>query len=89
MFGPPSPGPLSDKAKDDAAELISVAAALVKPGATQMFAEWSIADADLALCLMRMVACRDPMPEQLTQYALAQWERPSIKKFLAHVPTSR
>ena len=89
VFGTPSPAPLSDKAKDDAADLVSVASALVKPGSTQMFAEWSIADADLALCLMRLVACKDPMPEHLTQYALAQWERPSIRAFLAHVPTSR
>ena len=89
VFGPPSPGPLSDKARADAAELIGVATALVEPGTTQMFADWSIADADLALCLMRMVACQDPMPEHLTRYALAQWERPSIRAFLAHVPTSR
>lgn len=89
VFGPPSFSPMSDKAKADAAELVSVASALVKPGMTQMFAEWSIADADLALCLMRMISCEDAMPEHLARYALAQWERPSIKTFLAHVPTSR
>ncbi len=88
VFGAPSFSPMSDKAKTDVAELVSVAAALVKPGATQMFAEWSIADADLALCLMRMIACEDQMPEHLVTYALAQWDRRSIKKFLAHVPTS-
>ena len=88
VFGHPSTSPLSDKAKADAEELLSVATALVKPGKTQMFAQWSIADADLALCLMRMVAAQDPMPEHLIQYCLAQWERRSVKRFLAHVPTS-
>jgi glutathione S-transferase len=88
VFGHPSSAPMSDKAKNDAAELVGVASALVKPGKTQMFENWSIADADLALCLMRMIACEDPMPEHLVAYALAQWERRSIKKFLAHVPTS-
>ncbi|MBA3463057.1 MAG: glutathione transferase [Deltaproteobacteria bacterium] len=88
VFGHPTVRPLSDKAKADADELVRVASRLVAPGKTQMFAEWSIADADLALCLMRMVAGQDHMPEHLVQYALAQWDRRSIKRFLAHVPTT-
>jgi glutathione S-transferase len=88
VFARPKPMPLSDKAKEDAAELLHVAGALIKPGATQMFGNWSIADADLALCLMRMIACEDHMPEHILKYALAQWDRPSVKKYLARVPTT-
>jgi glutathione S-transferase len=89
VFGHPIVRELTDQARDDANELVRVATALIKPGATQMFAEWSIADADLALALMRMITSQDPMPEHLTRYALAQWERTSVKRYLAHVPTTR
>ena len=88
VFGNPIVSVLSDGAKEDAAELVRVASALVKPGKTQMFSEWSIADADLALCLMRMITSKDPMPEHLIAYALAQWDRKSIKRYLRHVPTT-
>ncbi len=87
VFGRPTVRPLGDKAKHDAEELLRVANALVVPGRTQMFAEWSIADADLALALMRMIGSQDQVPEHLVQYALAQWDRRSVKRFIAHVPT--
>ena len=88
VFGRPTVRPMGDKAKEDAATLIRVASALVKPGATQMFGNWSIADADLALALMRMIASQDHVPDPLIQYALAQWDRRSVKRYLAHVPTT-
>lgn len=89
VFGRAEARPMSDKAKADAAELLGVAGALIAPGKKQMFSEWSIADADLALFLMRMIAANDPMPTHLVDYALAQWERRSVKRFLAHLPTTR
>ena len=88
VFGRPTVRPLTDKAKDDMDELVRVATALVKPGATQMFDHWSIADADLALCLMRIITAQDQVPEHLIKYALAQWDRRSVKRYLAHVPTT-
>lgn len=88
VFGRPNPKPMSDKAKVDAAELTRIASALVKPGATTMFATWSIADADLTLVLMRLVANSDPLPQHLVDYAMANWERRSIARFLANLPTT-
>lgn len=88
VFARPTVRPMTEKGKQDAAELIRVATALVPENATQMFAEWSIADVDLALALMRMIASQDRVPENLIKYALAQWDRRSVKRFLAHVPTT-
>jgi glutathione S-transferase len=88
VFGRPKVVPLSPKGKADADELLRVASALVAPGKTQMFGNWSIADADLALFLMRMIGADDPLPQHLVDYAIAQWDRRSVKRFLAHIPTS-
>ncbi len=88
VFGRPTVRPMSDKARQEGDELIRVASALIAPGMTQMFKTWSVADADLALALMRMIASQDHLPEHLITYALAQWDRRSVKRFLAHVPTT-
>ncbi len=88
VFQRPVTRPLSDKAKADAAEVVRVTEHLLAPGATTLFAEWCVADADLALMLMRLVANNDPVPQRVVDYALAQWGRPSIRKFLAYIPTT-
>lgn len=87
VFGRPTVRALTEKGRLDADELLRVATALIKPGMTQMFGNWSIADADLALALMRMIGSQDQVPEHLVQYALAQWDRRSVKRYVAHVPT--
>ena len=89
VFGRPTMRPMTDKGKADAAELIGIAGALVKPGKTTMFDDYCIADTDLTLMLMRLVANQDPMPQHLIEYAVANWERRSVKRYLAHIPTSR
>ncbi len=89
VFGRPDPRPLSDKAKADAAELVRIASHFVAPGKTQMFDTWSVADADLGLGLMRLVANSDPVPSHLLDYALAQWGRRSVAKYLSYQPTTR
>jgi glutathione S-transferase len=62
---------------------------LLAPKAQHLFGAWSIADADLSLALMRLAANGDPLPARLSEYALAQWNRPSIRKYLSYVPTNR
>jgi glutathione S-transferase len=89
VFGRPTAQPMSGKAQTEAAELVRVATAVVKPGAKSMFASWCIADADLALALMRLVSSQDPMPQYLIDYAVATWERRSVARFVAHLPTSQ
>jgi len=81
--------PLSDAARADADELVRIAAALIRPGATTLFDAWSIADADLALALRRLVAGFDPLPAAVSEYTAAQWARPSVQKFLAHSTAPR
>ncbi|MBA3392724.1 MAG: glutathione transferase [Deltaproteobacteria bacterium] len=87
VFGRAVEKPLGDKAKLDAADLLRVANALVEPGKTSMFAEWCIADADLALSLMRLIGHEDPVPQHLIDYAMAQWDRRSVRRYIAHLPT--
>jgi glutathione S-transferase len=89
VFGRPTTRPLTDKAKAEAAELVRIAGAIVPAGKTTMFAEWCIADADLTLALMRLVANQDPMPQHLIDYAMAQWDRRSVRRYIAHLPTSQ
>ena len=47
-----------------------------------MFGEWSIADADLALMLNRLVLNGDAVPERIADYARDQWQRPSIQQWV-------
>lgn len=82
---PPLP-PLSDAARAQADELVGVAARLIAPGRPELFATWSIADADLALALMRLVAIDgddELVPSAIAAYARAQWARPSIQRWVA------
>ena len=88
VFSRPVATPMSDKAKADADELIRCAEQLIPTGQTHMFAEWSIADVDLALMLMRLIANSDPVPQRLVDYSLAQWGRQSVRKYLGYLPTS-
>jgi glutathione S-transferase len=54
-----------------------------------MFGAWCIADIDLALALMRLIANQDPLDRRLVTYALAQFERKSVHRFVSHLPTTR
>jgi glutathione S-transferase len=89
VFQRPVTKPMSEKARVDASDLLAVAQQAIAPGRTTLFAEWCIADADLALMLMRLVANNEPtVPQRIVDYALAQWGRASIRRFLAFIPTT-
>jgi glutathione S-transferase len=81
LLGSPVSTPLSPKAQSAAAELLRIADRVVT--GPFMFAAWNLADADLALALMRLVANADPVPAHLAAYAHRVWARPSIQRFLA------
>jgi glutathione S-transferase len=76
--------PLSPAAVKAADKLIHVASALVSDGSESAFGSWSIADADLAMVLQRLVANGDPVPEPLRAYAERQWARPSVRAYVDH-----
>ena len=56
---------------------------LLAHGGQNLFGEWSIADADLALMLNRLVLNGDKVPEALADYASFQWQRASIQRYVA------
>lgn len=89
VFGRPSPKPMSDAARAEAAELERIALAVLPDDRSAMFGTWCIADADLALALMRLIANQDPVDRRLVNYALAQFDRTSVRRFVAHLPTGR
>lgn len=83
VFGAPTDRPLSPEARDQADDLLRVAAHALGGRATIGDA-WSIADADLALALMRLVKNGDPVPAALQAAAEATWARPSVQVYLRH-----
>ncbi len=84
VFGRAAVKPLDEAAQASVTALLRVAGALIAPGADYLFGcSFSIADADLALMLQRLVASGDPVPAALKAYANRVWTRPSIGEWLA------
>lgn len=78
--------PLSDRARKDAQRLVHLAVTLGAEGGRNLFGDWSIADAELALALRRLLVFpgdRELVPDAVASYASSQWERPTIRSFLA------
>ena len=74
--------PLSDEARVAADKLFRVASALLPDGAQNLFGEWSIADIDLAVMINRLAMNGDEVPPRLATYAAAQWQRPSVQRWV-------
>ena len=88
VFQRPVTKPISEKGRQDVAELVRVAERRIAPGKTTLFDEWCIADADLSLALMRLIANSDTsLNQRLIDYGLAQWGRQSVRRYLAQIPT--
>jgi glutathione S-transferase len=79
-----NPRPLSAAAARDVEKLARVGEQLVPAGGGPLFGGWSLADAELAFMLHRLILCGDPLPERLASYARTQWERPSVREFVDH-----
>jgi len=74
---------LSHAAVDASEKLFSLADRLLEQGETHLFGSWCIADVDLALMLNRLALHGDPVPKRLAVYAVRQFERPSVLRWLA------
>ena len=83
IFIEPTSTPLSEEGQKAAEKLFFVAEKLLAPDAEFLFGSWSIVDAELALMLQRLIQNGDTVPERLKNYALQQWQRPSVQKSLA------
>lgn len=89
FFGSPEGGrenaaPLGPRAQGDARRLVQLATALGATSQRNMFEEWSVADAELALALRRLLVFpsdRALVPDPVAEYANWQWERPSVRSF--------
>jgi glutathione S-transferase len=76
------PAPLSAEAQAAAERLFAAVDRLLPAGAENLFGAWSIADADLAVMLNRLLLPGDPVPARLADYARHQWQLPSIQAWL-------
>lgn len=84
MFGARATAPMADEARADAERLIRITERLVAPGQAWLFRRFTIADADLAFMLHRLILNGDPVPAAIATYATAVWARPSVQAFAAH-----
>ena len=82
VFIQPTSTPLSATALEAADKLFRVVEQLLPDGASHLFGSWCIADTDLALMLMRLIANGDAVPERLKTYATQQWQRPSVQHWV-------
>ncbi len=84
FFGTHRPGPFTPEGRAAAERLVRIAERFLPPGAEHVAGPFTIADADLALLLQRLVYNGDPCPERLAIYARAVFRRPSIREWLSH-----
>jgi glutathione S-transferase len=82
MFYAKATTPLSPAGGAAAASLLHVAEAIVPTTSPHLFGAWSIADADLAFMLHRLLLNDHPVPERIAAYARGQWQRPSVREYV-------
>jgi glutathione S-transferase len=78
VFQHEKPKPFSADAQAAVAKLLRFADALIPANSGTLFGAWSIADADLAMMLNRLVHNGDPVPAKIEKYVRSQWARPSV-----------
>lgn len=89
MFYPTRTKPLSPAGERDAATLLRVAQQLIPSESGPLFGAWCLADSELAFMLHRLILNGHAVPEGVSAYAKAQWQRPSARGFIEHArPTT-
>ena len=84
FFGSDHPAPFTPAGRTAAERLVRIAERFLPAGAQHVTGAFTLADADLALLLQRLVYNRDPCPERLAEYARAVFRRPSVREWLSH-----
>jgi glutathione S-transferase len=87
FYRQPVAAPLSEAAQVSARKLCAAASELLRHGGDNLFDDWSIADVDLMLMLNRLIMNGDQVPLNLVRYAKAQWERPSVQRWVCRERT--
>lgn len=85
MFYERATKPLSDAARVAADKLVRVTGLVLPEGASTLFEHFSIADAELAFLLQRLILNGDAVPPRLQAWANELWQRPTIEAFV-HLP---
>lgn len=83
IFYSPKVAPLTERGTHAVQKLLTVSERMLG-GRRQLFDTWSIADAELAFMLMRLLSANEVIPESLRAYAEAQWSRPSVQAYVTH-----
>jgi glutathione S-transferase len=83
VFYGASAAALSATARTAAEKLFSACEILLADHSPNLFREWCIADADLALMLNRLVLNGDTVPGRFADYAAHQWQRSSVQRWVA------
>lgn len=84
MFYERARSPLSRSGEIARRKLLAFADALVPEGRATLFSRFTIADADLAFMLHRLILNGDEVPARLARWASAIWARPSVHAFVTH-----
>lgn len=73
---------LSPAGAKAATKLLDVATRLLAHGGEHIGSAWSIADADLAFMLQRLILNGGHVPERVLAYAERVWQRPTVRAFV-------
>jgi glutathione S-transferase len=76
--------PLSAGGVAAAEKLVRIAGQVVPEGASTIFSEFTVADADLAFMLHRLLLNGHAAPPRIRAYAEGIWKRPSVRSFVEH-----
>jgi glutathione S-transferase len=82
MFYEHLTAPLDGAAKASADKLVAVAERFLPGKGEHLFGTWCIADSELAFMLHRLLLNQQPVPVRVREYAVAQWQRPSVQQFV-------
>lgn len=82
MFYERATRPLSSAGRAAADKLIRLTEHLLGRRSENLFGSWSIADADLAFMLHRLILNGDEVPVGVRQYAEGQWSRRSVRDWV-------
>ena len=84
MFYERATKPLSAAGRAAADKLIRVAELVLPENATTLFGAFTIADADLAFMLHRLILNGEEVPARVRAFAEGVWKRPSVRAFVEH-----
>lgn len=85
MFYEKATAPLTDAGAAAAEKLLAFADAAIPDGAANLFeGRWSLADAELAFCLQRLILNGHRTSAKISHFVEAQWTRPSVRAFIDH-----